>query len=66
MPQGNRSDLRHSANLQKVAPTSVADAASLFNVSERSIHHARTVLGSGDGRHPQNLEHGANPSPPLL
>lgn len=40
MPQGARTDLEPSANMQKV---SVAAAAQLLNVSERAVHQARTV-----------------------
>jgi N6-adenosine-specific RNA methylase IME4 len=44
MRQGERTDIEHSANLQKV---SVAQAAELLNVSERSVHSAGKVLDHG-------------------
>lgn len=44
MRQGARTDLQPSANLPVV---SQPEAATLLNVSERSVQHARTVLDNG-------------------
>jgi ParB-like chromosome segregation protein Spo0J len=44
MRQGARTDLEHSANLPEV---SQAQAASMLNVSERSVRTAKTVLDQG-------------------
>jgi hypothetical protein len=44
MGQGERTDLEHSANLQKV---SRADAAKLLNVSTRSVAAADKVIHEG-------------------
>ncbi len=55
MPRGYRSDIEHNANLHKV--TSRAEAASLLNVSERSVATARKVQETAP---PENMEHGGN------
>jgi ParB-like chromosome segregation protein Spo0J len=44
LPQGARTDLEHSANLQKV---SVEEAAKTLSVSPRSVQDAKTVLACG-------------------
>jgi ParB-like chromosome segregation protein Spo0J len=45
LPQGARTDLEHSANLQKVF---VQEAADTLNISSRSVEAAKTVLACGD------------------
>jgi len=56
MRQGARTDLEHSANLPEV---SQSEAASLLNVSERSVRSARRVLDDGVPELVQAVEQGA-------
>jgi hypothetical protein len=47
MQQGARTDIKPSANFPKVVAISQPSAASMLNVSDRSVRDAKTVLEKG-------------------
>lgn len=59
MAQGERTDIEPTANLQKVSLVSRADAASMLNVSERSVNTAKMVEAKAPAEVVKAVEQGS-------